>query len=146
MIERKLNGVTYTTIKQWFEVDRRSTQAIAQTLGCTRQRVSQVLRAQGVDVSTIGSEIRHSNISRRMASRALKLQLGRIEKQSHRREAKEQKYQQMIWLWGQGKSSTQIAAATKRKVATVREAIRRLRLRYGWFPKRKIVKELNTNN
>ena len=132
MIVKSLKGVSYETIREWYLEKGIPTSKIADGLGCSRQRVAQVLRLQGVNVSKVGQGIRAKNIQFRQLNRQAGLPQNAHAEARRLKEATVN-YQEMRTWWDDGKSFAEIAELSGKNVGAIREAIYRLRRKYGWF-------------
>ena len=139
--KKTIRGVSHDTIISLYVNDKLSTEEIASKVGCTRQRIGQVLRQNGINVVAQGRRTREERAKAR-AEENHKLFIKKKEdvvkeKARARAAADALKFRDWRLLWEQDKTIVEIALFDGGALEAVRAQIYRLRERYGWFPARR---------
>lgn len=150
--DRKVKGVSFRVIRAMFLKDRLTLTQIATHVGCSFQRIGQVLREMGVDAVTIGRARRKETAQLRRAQNSIKKEFEREKsrrlKEKNRKSANLEKYRAWLVLWREGLRVSEIAVRHGISTPHASVVINRLRRRYGWFPLRNWIKgekKTNTN-
>ncbi len=140
-LRASINGVPYDQILRSFLVGRKTTAEIAADIGCTHQRVGQIIKLFGVNVFRVGQEIRNERIKIQAAERKARKMREKLTAKAAlrttRRNAAEERFAELRLRWDDGQTIHDIAAALGRTPGAIAETIRRLRAKYGWFPRRR---------
>lgn len=138
---KKVMGVSYASVVQMFINDQLTTHDIALKLGCTHQRISQVLTAMGVRPILHSRVIRAAKLCESRANRAQLIAAEKKRRKARREEQQlafdRERHCRARLLWDEGTTIQKIALHLGITTSNASVIIARMRAKYGWFPHRR---------